>query len=232
MHTALRPNVLCSFFVATAIAGSAHAITDPAQSPPPPNGNVVVMGQAGVQQQPVQVVQPPPPPRLGIWAQGRIGGGLEWHGLVGPGTAGARGNAFAMIAGGYTMPNGVGFSLYGGGRYLFSPICDNVRNCTGAPGSGVVDVEIGILVRYTALAQARLHPIAEAGGQIHILPIAAGLGFGYGGQLSLGLEFDVTANFSIDLLARGQLFVTGWPTPMRDLLGFRVEPMLGATLYW
>jgi hypothetical protein len=230
MRTALRASALSSFALTSALAGSAHAITDPSQPQQDPNqGNVVVMGQPG-QPAPGQpaVVQQPPPPRLGIWGQLRAGGGVEFHGLPGP-----RGNAFGMLAGGYNLPSGVGFSLYAGGRYLFNRICDGDGDCTGPDGSGVLDIEVGLLLRYTAFPQSRLHPVGEIGGQIHILPAPAAFGIGYGAQAGVGLEFDLTPSISFDAMLRGQLFVTGWSNASRvnDLLGVRVEPMIGMTLY-
>lgn len=250
MRTVLRSSILSSSLAFALVASSAHAITDPAQSPqqPPPqqtnpDGSAVVMSQPGQQPGQPVMMQQPPPQRMGVWAQARLGGGVEWHGthVDGSGTVqtGPRGNAFAMIAGGYQLPNRIGFSVYGGGRYLFSRICDGNRRCTGDPGTGVLDIEIGLLIRYTALEQSRLHPVAEIGGQIHIMPAPQAFGFGYGGQLSAGIEFDVTSNFSIDAMLRGQLFLSGWGTTVRGsaydvdgLFGFRIEPMLGATLYW
>jgi hypothetical protein len=211
------------------VASSALAITDPSQQPQPNNGNVVVMGQP-VQQGPVQQ---PPPQRMGVWLQARAGGGIEFMG-------GTQGNAFGSIAAGYIRPEGFGVTLYGAGRYMFSPVCNSLdvgRGCTSSTGAGLLDVEIGIVGRYTALPQSRLHPIAELGGQIHIMPFENGFGFGYGGQLAAGIEFDLTESLSFDVLARGQLLYAyfaraGSAADVGGFLGFRIEPVLGLTLYF
>jgi hypothetical protein len=227
MRSALRASALSSFIMVSTVAGAAHAITDPAQSPqqPPPNG-AVVMGQPGQPGQPVQLQQPPPQ-RMGVWLQARAGGGIEFLG-------GTRGNAFASVAGGYVLPQGIGFTVYGGGRYLFAPICDSVSRCTGPAGSGVLDIEIGLVLRYTALPDARLHPVGEIGGQVHILPAPNAFGIGYGGQVAAGIEFDLTASLSFDVLARAQLLVAGWDnrSAISDMLGVRIEPVLGLTYYF
>jgi hypothetical protein len=213
------------------VASSALAITDPSQQPqqPPPNGgNTVVMGQPnqGMQQGPVQQ---PPPQRMGFWLQARAGGGVQFMG-------GTQGNAFGSIAAGYIRPEGFGVTLYGAGRYIFSPVCNSGGvNCTGS--GGLLDVEIGIVGRYTALPQSRLHPIAELGGQIHILPFENGFGFGYGGQLAAGIEFDLTESLSLDVLARGQIMYAYFArgpgvADVGGFLGGRIEPVVGLTLYF
>jgi hypothetical protein len=225
MRSAIRTSALCSFIAISIVASSALAITDPAQ-PQPNNGSVVVMGQP--QQGPVQ---PPPPPRLGLWLQARAGGGIQFLG-------GTQGNAFGTLAAGYIRPEGFGVTLYGTGRYIFSPVCSSVGGgCTSASGAGLLDIELGVVGRYTALPQSRLHPVAEVGGQIHILPFESGLGFGYGGQLAAGIEFDLTESLSFDVLARAQLFYAyfaraGFLTDVGGFLGFRIEPVLGLTLYF
>lgn len=231
MRSAIRTSALCSFVAASMVASSALAITDPSTQPQPNNGNTVVMGQPQ-QGQPVQQgpVQQPPPQRMGIWLQARAGGGVEFMG-------GTQGNAFGSIAAGYIRPEGFGVTLYGAGRYMFSPVCntDATRGCTGS--GGLLDVEIGIVGRYTALPQSRLHPIAELGGQIHIMPFENGFGFGYGGQLAAGIEFDLTESLSLDVLARGQLLYAyfaraGSASDVGGFLGFRIEPVVGLTLYF
>lgn len=234
MRSAIRTSALCSLIAVSMVASNALAITDPSQQPQPNNGNVVVMGQPQ-QGQPVQQgpVQQPPPQRMGVWLQARAGGGVEFMG-------GTQGNAFGSIAAGYIRPEGFGVTLYGAGRYMFSPVCNSVdvsRGCTSSTGAGLLDVEIGIVGRYTALPQSRLHPIAELGGQIHIMPFENGFGFGYGGQLAAGIEFDLTESLSFDVLARGQLFYAyfaraGSAADVGGFLGFRIEPVVGLTLYF
>lgn len=231
MRSAIRTSALCSFVAASMVASSALAITDPSQQPN--NGNVVVMGQPQ-QGQPMQQgpVQQPPPQRLGFWLQARAGGGVQFLG-------GTQGNAFGSVAFGYIRPEGFGVTVYGTGRYMFSPVCnsDVSNGCTSRVGAGLLDVEIGVIGRYTALPQSRLHPIAELGGQIHIMPFENGFGFGYGGQLAAGIEFDLTESLSFDVLARGQLFYAyfaraGSAADVGGFLGFRIEPVVGLTLYF
>jgi hypothetical protein len=219
---------IAGFLVTTSLAATSFAITDPAQAPPPPN-----QGQAPVvmtqQQQPMpnQVqVQQPPPPRLGLWAQGRVGGGIDFFG-------GAHGAALGQVGGGYITPNGVGITIYGAGRYMFSPPCA-LGTCASTNG-GLLDIEIGIVARYTALPQARLHPVAELGAQLHLMPGENHFGVGYGGQLAVGAEFDLTDSLSLDVLARAQLFYAQFRSPTHTdfaLIGFRIEPMLGLTYYF
>jgi hypothetical protein len=223
MRSAIRTSALCSFVAVSIVASSALAITDPAQ-PQPNNGSVVVMGQPQ-QGQPVQQgpVQPPPPPRLGLWLQARAGGGIQFLG-------GTRGNAFGTLAAGYIRPEGFGVTLYGTGRYIFSPVCgSSYSGCTSASGAGLFDLEIGVVGRYTALPQSRVHPVAEAGGQIHIM-YESGFMFGWGLQLAAGVEFDLTESLSFDVLARGQLVIPYFGA-IGDL-GLRLEPVLGLTLYF
>jgi hypothetical protein len=223
-HRAPRAAALSSFVIVSLSAASALAITDPSQ---PPEGTAVVMGQPPPPPQgaPAQVMGAPPP-RIGAWLQARAGGGLQFMG-------GTQGNAFGSLAGGYVLPQGVGFTGYGSARYLFSPTCSGA-NCTGAAGAGYLDIELGLILRYTALPQARLHPVGEIGGQIHVMPAGRAFGLGYGGQLAAGIEFDLTDSLSLDALARGQVFVTAWSNSsgIPDLIGVRIEPVVGLTYYF
>jgi hypothetical protein len=220
MQRASRAAALSSFVILSLSAASAEAITDPSQSP---DGTAVLVGQPS----PPPPNQPmmAPPPRIGAWLQARAGGGLQFMG-------GTQGNAFGSLAGGYVMPNGVGFTGYGGARYLFSPTCNG--GCTGPAGAGYLDIELGLILRYTALPQARLHPVGEIGGQIHVMPAQQAFGLGYGGQLAAGIEFDLTDSLSFDALLRGQVLVTAWNNSSRvgDIIGFRVEPVVGLTYYF
>lgn len=232
MRSAIRASALCSFAAVSVLAGNALAITDPAQQPQDPNaGQPVVMGQPqqgaqpgmqpGMQQGPVQQ---PPPQRMGVWIQARAGGGVQFMG-------GTQGNAFGSIAAGYIRPEGFGVTIYGAGRYIFSPVCNGVCNDTG----GFLDIELGIVGRYTALPQARLHPIAELGAQVHIMP-SASFGLGAGVQLAGGIEFDLTESLSLDLLLRGQFLWATYGERSRgfpgEFLGGRIEPVVGLTLYF
>lgn len=220
-------------FVATLSMGAtSFAITDPSQAPPPPpnQGGPVVMTQPTQAPPNGQVqVQQPPPQRLGLWAQARAGGGIDFFG-------GTHGSAMVQVGGGYITPQGFGITLYGSGRYMFSSPCSSPTSMTGcASNGGLLDIDIGIVARYTALPQARFHPVAEIGGQIHVMPGENYFGFGYGGQLSLGGEFDLTDSLSLDVLLRGQLFYAAFAS--RSLadwgaLGLRIEPMVGLTYYF
>ena len=218
------------FMATLTIASTSFAITDPSQPqqpPPPPNqGGPVVMTQQPNQPPANQVqMQQAPPQRLGLWAQARAGGGIDFFG-------GTHGAAMVQIGGGYITPQGFGLTLYGSGRYMFGSPCNGVL-C--ASNGGLLDIDIGIVARYTALPQARLHPVAELGVQIHVMPGDNYFGFGYGGQIALGGEFDLTDSLSLDILLRGQLLYAGFASrTLSDfgLLGLRVEPMIGLTYYF
>lgn len=242
--------IACALLAAPASARAAGGGAGGATAPPPTN--VVI-----VQQQPAPVQQPvqPPPPvlqqqpvqeeglfgRRNLLTAVRVGPSLA---VAGPlSQAGATAGVYADLLLGLQTRIGLSLSLHGGLRYQPS---DRLTQ---------FDWQIGAILRYTIAPYLVLHPWIEAGADLGGTTVSApmmtsGRASAYGLRFSAaagaGVEWDMSANFSLELGVRSEfLFAShlytdavlgaanaGMPTQLVSRgIDILLTPMVGLTWY-